>query len=213
LLKLAGLYLPAGLLAGCLPGRFWSKANAGQVALAALGLSVGIEAAQVLVISRVSSATDALVGATAAMVGWRLVRGPHWGDRSGLILGLAWFVLLAVISWEPFGFPGPAQPFDWIPGMALEGGNPLSALEEILTKLVLFGLAGVAVAASPLRIGSTSATAIAIGLAASALFEVGQTWTPNHSPSITDVLLGGLGAFVGAWATGRVLHVDEGTLR
>jgi VanZ family protein len=76
LLKLAGLYLPAGLLAGCLPGRFWSKANAGQVALAALGLSVGIEAAQVLVISRVSSATDALVGATAAIVvgGWPAVR-------------------------------------------------------------------------------------------------------------------------------------------
>src|ERR1700722_5221257 len=32
LLKLGGLYLPAGLLAGCLPGRFWSKKNMGRVA-------------------------------------------------------------------------------------------------------------------------------------------------------------------------------------
>lgn len=57
------------------------------------------------------------------------------------------------------------------------------------------------------------AIAAVVGLLVSAVFEVGQIWTPNHSPCITDVMLGGLGAFVGAWVTGRVLNVAEETSR
>src|SRR5580704_3455203 len=72
LLKLVGLYLPVGLLAGCLPGRFWSRDHLWRVALAAMGLAVSIEAGQLLVATRTSSATDALVGAAAAAAGWRL---------------------------------------------------------------------------------------------------------------------------------------------
>ena len=196
LLKLAGLYLPAGLLAGCLPGRFWSNDNVGQVLLVAIALPVGMEAGQVLVESRVSSATDALVGAFGAAAGWRLAQGHLSGVATWRLFGPMWLGLLAVISWQPFGFQDPSQPFDWVPGMPLESGNPLSALEDILTKLVLFGLGGVIVAKS--RLGKTSwvlVIAAVVGLLASTVFEVGQTRTPNHSPSITDVLLGGIGAF------------------
>ena len=39
------------------------------------------------------------------------------------------------------------RPFDWMPGAPLESGDPLNALEEMLTKFVLFGLLGVLVAA------------------------------------------------------------------
>jgi VanZ family protein len=211
LLQLAGLYLPVGLLAGCLPGRFWSGNNFGQVALAALGLSASIEAAQLLVISRGSSATDALIGAAAVVVGWRLACAK--AERRWR-LGLVWFLSMAVVSWQPLTFPGPSQPFDWIPGMPFEGGNPLSALENMLTKLVLFGLIGAIVATSPaVKKKWALVVATATGLLASVLFEAVQTQTPSHSPSITDVLLGGFGSFAGAWVRGRVFVVSEETTR
>lgn len=219
LLKLAGLYLPAGLLAGCLPGRFWSSDNVGQVLLVAIALPVGIEAGQVLVESRVSSATDALVGAFATAIGWRLAKNPLSCVGTGWFFGLGWVGLLAVISWHPFWFILHGQPFDWVPGMPLEVGNPLSVLEDLLTKLVLFGFGGVIVAGmiaahTPGQSGGrVLAIAAVVGLLVSAVFEVGQIWTPNHSPCITDVMLGGLGAFVGAWVTGRVLNVAEETSR
>jgi VanZ family protein len=207
LLKLAGLYLPAGLLAGCLPGRFWWGNGVGRVALTAFGLSASIEAGQLFVTGRSSSATDALIGALAAMLGWKLARSKA---EKGWILGSVWFLLMAAISWEPLTFPGPSQPFDWIPGMPLEGGNPLSALENMLTKLVLFGLIGVLVAATQVvKRDWKLLAAAAIGWLTSAVFEVVQTQTPNHSPSITDVLLGGFGSFAGAWTRGRVFVVSE----
>jgi VanZ family protein len=43
-----------------------------------------------------------------------------------------------------------------------------------------------------------------LGLAASAVFEAGQTYFAGHTPGVTDVLLGGLGALCGAWVTTRV---------
>jgi VanZ family protein len=207
LLKLAGLYSPAGLLAGCLPGRFWSRQNAVHVALAAFGLSGGIECAQIIVVSRVTSATDAIVGGTAALAAWRLSGFSISGAGMAWAIGIPWFLFLAVISWQPLSFPGPAQAFDWIPLNAFDGGNPLSALEEILTKLVLFGLAGALVRRAPrARKGSTIAIAGMVGLLASMVLELGQIWTPNHTPSLTDVMLGGLGASVGGWVTGRVVN-------
>ena len=139
LITLAGLYLPAGLLAGCLPGRFWSGANHAGVVLAAIALPIAIEAGQLLVESRSSSATDAVTGTIALLTGWKLARNPVSISRLGTI-GLTWLAGMMVVSWQPLEFPGPAQPFDWVPGMPLEGGNPLSALENMLTKLVLFGL-------------------------------------------------------------------------
>jgi VanZ family protein len=94
--------------------------------------------------------------------------------------------------------------------MPLESGNPLYALKEMLTKLVLFGLIGAIVAtARPGKNARSPLIAATIGWLASAVFEAGQTWTPNHSPSITDVLLGGFGAFAGAWIAGRVMIVNE----
>ena len=123
LLKLAGLYLPVGLLAGCLPAGHWAARSAGRVALAVLALALAIEAAQVLVYSRTTSATDAVVGAAAAFLGWVLVRlrsGPELGPGDVLGLGSWWLGALGVVSWEPFAFAGPARPFDWVPGSPLE---------------------------------------------------------------------------------------------
>ncbi len=214
LLQLAGLYLPVGLLAARVPGQFWKRQNFARVLLVALGLALFIELGQVLVQSRTSSATDVIVGGLAAFFGWLL--GRTFRDGLNLehmvLLGGVWWAALVWVSWSPFDVEvGKATPFDWIPGMPLEAGNPLWALEEMLTKLVLFGLCGVLLASSMLmewRTGDSHprvfAVAVALGLLTSAIFEVGQTRFVGHTPCITDVLLGGFGAFCGAWVTAKV---------
>jgi VanZ family protein len=99
-----------------------------------------------------------------------------------------------------------SQPFNWTLGSPLEGREPFVALEEMATKLVLFGLGGALAASARLpcsRCGGFTA-ALAVGIAVATAVEIGQRFLPRHSPSITDVLLGGVGALVGAWIASRV---------
>ena len=212
ILKLAGLYLPAGLLAARLPGRFW--ASGPRVALAAVGLGVALESIQVAVHSRTPAATDALAGAAGAVVGWAIGRRWRGGVGPGAALGFGtlWAAALLAAYWEPFHFRDPPGAFDWLPGMPLESGNPLSALEEMLTKLVLFAPAGVLVAATCGCRGGWVVAAAAGGIV-SAVIEVGQLYLRTHTPCVTDVLLGGVGAVAGAWAAGRVSEAGGGTFR
>ncbi len=216
LVKLAGLYVPIGLLAACLPGRVgrWGVARA---ALAALALGVILEGIQIPVRSRVTSATDALVGAGAALAGWYAARV----HRGGLTLplafcwGVVWLAAMTAVTQPP---PGTARldaprAFDWDPGGPLESGDPLGVLEAVLTKLVLFGLLGVLMAAwrLPARtrraagasVRATAALAAVLGLVASGFFEAAQRWYNTHTPGMTDVLIGGLGAALGVVAASR----------
>ena len=89
-------------------------------------------------------------------------------------------------------------PFDWLPGLPLERGSPLFALEDMLTKLVLFALGGAL---------CSSRLAFMAGIAVSAILEAGQTVFASHTASITDVLLGGLGAWVGYWVKRKVERI------
>jgi VanZ family protein len=206
LTQLAALYLPVGLLAAQVPGRFWAGENAWLVGLAAVGLALGLELAQVLVQSRSSSATDVLVGGSAVLIGWRIGRGGNRGVSwyQGTLLGLVWVAAVVLVGWHPFEL-GPPVPFDWLPGSPLVAGNPLWVLDELLTKLVLFGLLGVIVAAVAAdQSWRVPAWAALIGLLSATVIEVGQTRLVGHTPGLTDVLLGGLGAGCGAWTTNRV---------
>ncbi len=216
LAKLAGLYLPVGLLAGRLKGRVeqWGVL---RIALAALLLAGCLESAQLIVKSRTPGATDALVGALAVIVGWYAGRVHH----EGLALlfafswGIVWLAGMTPVTQPP---PGAvrlevSRPFDWVPGTPLESGDPLFALEEMLTKLVLFGLLGVIVAARQLpprtrrgpggSVRVAIAIAAALGLLIAGTFESGQRWYDTHTPCITDVLLGGFGAAVGVLVASR----------
>jgi glycopeptide antibiotics resistance protein len=221
LAKLAGLYFPLGLLAARLKGRVetWSIVRA---APAALALAVGLEALQLVVQSRTPSATDALVGALAALVGWYAGRVHHEGLALPFAVcwGIVWCALMTPITQPPAAAPRreTPRPFDWIPGLPLEAGDPLEALEEMLTKLVLFGLLGVLVAAwwlpprSRRGPGGSLRTAVVIagglGLVVSGFIENGQRWNDAHTPCITDVLLGGLGAGLGVLAA-RLLREQK----
>ncbi len=210
LAKLAGLYFPLGLLAARLGGRVqsWSVI---RVALAAGAVALCLESAQLAVKSRTPSTTDAVAGTLAVIAGWYAGRVHHEGLALlfAMSWGIVWFTGMTPVTQPPANTPRLEAPrsFDWMPGRPLESGDPLFALEEMLTKLVLFGLLGVLVAAWRLPPrhrrgphGSVSvavAIAVILGLAVSAFFENGQRWYDTHTPCITDVLLGGLGAAVG----------------
>jgi VanZ family protein len=213
LAKLVGLYFPAGLLAARLKGRI-EKWSIVRVVLAAIVLGTGLESLQLVVESRTASATDALVGAGGAVAGWYAARVHH----EGLALlfaacwGIVWLAVMTPITQPPVGTPKleTPRPFDWMPGLPLESGDPLNTLEEMLTKLVLFGLLGVLVAARRLparsrrgpsgRLWPAVVLAGVLGLGVSGFFENSQRWYTQHTPCITDVLLGGLGAGLGVLA-------------
>lgn len=216
LAKLAGLYLPVGLLATRLKGRMekWSIVH---VALAGFALAVCLESLQLVIQSRTPNVTEALVGAVAVVVGW-LAGRIH---REGLAIPFAvswfivWFAMMIPVVFPLAGTPRLETPrnFDWIPGLPLESGNPLDTLEEMLTKLVLFGLLGVLVAAwwlPPRRrrgaggsVKVTAVIAVALGLLIAGFIENSQRWTDLHTPCITDVFLGGLGSLLGVLVASR----------
>ena len=89
-----------------------------------------------------------------------------------------------------------------MPGLPLETGDPLNALEEMLTKLVLFGLLGVLIAAwrlPPRTQGGKAALNVALAIAkrrtpGRGLHREQPAMGITHTPCITDVLLGGLGS-------------------
>ncbi len=222
LVKLAGLYVPVGLLAALLGGpiRHWSVL---RVAVAALELAVGMETLQLPVRSRVSSTTDALVGAAAVVAAWYAGRVHQRGLALPFVAswGLVWFAGMTVVTQSPPGTQPRETPraFDWIPGLPLESGEPLNALEEMLTKVVLFGLLGVLIAAwrLPTRHGMTGAAiraaiiAAVLGLLISGFFESRQRWYDTHTPCISDVLLGALGAALGVLAASRARGRSAGS--
>ncbi len=226
LAKLVGLCFPVGLLASRLKGRIetWSIV---RVALASVALGVCLESLQLMVKSRTPIATDALVGALAAMGGWYAGRVHHEGLALPFVASwlVVWFAGMTPVTQAPPGsvrLPEPRS-FDWVPGLPLESGDPLFTLEEMLTKLVLFGLLGVLVAAwrlpprtrrsPPGSVPVAVAVAAVLGLAVSGFFESGQRWYDSHTPCITDVLLGCSGAVFGVIVSGlararRVLMVS-----
>jgi VanZ family protein len=242
LLQLAALYLPVGLLAANLSGHLRRYADGlAKVLALSLGLACGMEAIQLFEKHRTPSATDVVVGATAATLGWVIARcfprgtgnptpgpSPEKGGEQipgqssppsfpgkgvgglgpAFALGLVWLAAVAVIGWQPFAFTWQATPFDWTPGLPREGKSDLFALEEMLTKLATFAPFGVLAAAALAR--HRLFFGAAAGLAVSAMFEAGQTVFPPHVPCITDVILGGLGAWAGAWVVTRVRFADEG---
>ncbi|MBY0514984.1 MAG: hypothetical protein K2P78_13845, partial [Gemmataceae bacterium] len=200
--KLFGLFVPLGLLGARLPGRFWGEAGLPRVVALALAAAAGLEAIQLPVESRMPSATDVVVGAAGATAGWLIGRN----RRLVPLAGLGWLAILA-LAWGPLPPVGrdPPAAFDWVPGLSLESGDPLFALEDVLTKLILFGLGGAVVGAMGVDVsGRLRATIGAVtGLLVSGVIEATQMGYGAHTPAVTDVLLGGLGAALGANIVGR----------
>src|SRR5262249_24963450 len=131
---------------------------------------------------------------------------PGWVRVFFLLLLLPYLALLTLVSWQPFDFRTPPAAFNWMPGLPAEYGSDLFALEACITKAVIFAPLGVALAAACRRFGVRPRLllAAAFGAATAAVFEAGQLYLPSHVPCLTDVILGGFGAFAGAWVTARI---------
>lgn len=217
LARLAGLFFPIGLLAARLKGRTESWGLI-RVAFAAFALAACLEAMQLLVHSRTTSVTDMLVGALAVIGGWYAGRVHHEGLAIPFVA--SWLVVW-LAGMTPVALPRPTEPrletprpFDWMPGALAESGDPLHSLEELLTKLVLFALLGVLIAGwwLPPRtrrgqggsVGVAVVVAVVLGLLVSGVFEQSQRWYATHTPGLTDVLLGGVGAALGVLVASRL---------
>ena len=197
LIQVFALYLPVGLLARRMRGFEAGLSEAGmrktpglteaslKIVLLAFGVALLMESLQLVVQSRTPSATDVVVGACGALCGWWAAGRSRW-------LVLAWVAVLAVHAWQPWTPHPAAASFDWLPGLPLEQGDPLFSLEEFLTKAVLFAPLGL-VARRP-------SLAAVVGTTVAAVFEAGQLFVSSRYPCVTDVLIGGFGAWAGATA-------------
>jgi uncharacterized membrane protein YeaQ/YmgE (transglycosylase-associated protein family) len=104
--------------------------------------------------------------------------------------------LLAIYHWWPMDFDASVvrerlESFDLKPFFSLESKHPMMWLEEVAVKaLIMAPIGAAAVAAGPGR-------AILLGLMLGLFYECGQLVMVRHYPSLTDVLLGGIGAAMG----------------
>ncbi len=204
LAKVIGLYLPVGLLAARMPGKTGSVMSFRTLLGLAFGLAIGVEGLQLLVRSRVPTASDACAGAISVLAGFALGLYRQRGLGPGDLLGLgAWWLWLILIAWGPIPFVErvPHAAFDWLPGMALDSSNPLALIEDLLVKVILFGLGGVLLGCCDWlpRQHRLWTLAFLLGVAVAGVMESLQMVFGTHTPSVTDVLVGGLGSFLGAW--------------
>jgi glycopeptide antibiotics resistance protein len=218
--ELYALYLPLGLLAGGLAGKF--RTADGLFRVVGLGLLAGLvgEACQVLVMSRHPSLTDVLLAAAGVTTGWAAarilaLRGVRKRRAEvALLLGQAWSAVLAVLAWHPYQFyPAVTDErlgaMSWLPLRDAVRGQYLWAAEDLLAKFALAVPLGAVVAwglggSPPAKRRAVWLTAAAAtGLVAAAL-ELGQAMLPARTVCPTDVLLATAGGWAGAAVTRRL---------
>lgn len=210
-LELAGLYLPAGLLAAGRVGRSWSSFV--NVVLLGLAVAVGIELLQ-WPVSRTPSVSDALVGAAAVVLGWAVGRAVHTGRgldlEAGLILGQAWMLLLLAINWAPFDFHGGIgaarlHEVNWVPFALAEQQNPLLSLRLAAERVLLAAPLGGIVAAIG-AVGGRGRVWLGVFIAAgvAAVIELGQLFLPSKFCGPTDLVYAAFGAWLGGAAVTAV---------
>ena len=194
--ELVALFLPVGLLASGLPGLFRQWSGFPFVITFAFALGTAMELAQWPVVSRHPSVTDILIVSAAVLIGWILGRAIANGQLPVVIPVLGWMGLLAIYHWWPMDFDASVvrerlESFDLKPFFSLESKHPMMWLEEVAVKaLIMAPIGAAAVAAGPGR-------AILLGLMLGLFYECGQLVMVRHYPSLTDVLLGGIGAAMG----------------
>lgn len=219
--ELFALYLPLGLLAGGLAGKF--RTADGLFRVIGLGLLAGLlaEACQVLVVSRHPSVTDVLLAAAGVTAGWAAARASaSRGVRkrragAALLLGQGWAAVLAVVAWHPYEFY-PAVTgerlgaMNWLPLRDAVRGQYLWAAEDLLAKFALAVPLGAVVAwgmggRPPAARWAVWLTAVAVTGLVAAVLELGQAMLPARTVCPTDVLLAVAGGWAGAAVTRRLL--------
>jgi glycopeptide antibiotics resistance protein len=196
-------FLPAGVLLAGFRGRF--TRNPFSILILGICLAGAIEMMQLLIYSRYCDVTDILTGSLAVLAGWAVMK--MWLDgvlpQKGFrwILLAIWVAAMVFINGEPFRFVIGTEAvsqrwheINWIPFDDYYERNYLNSFEEMLQKLVLFIPLGVLLPGRTLIVAPLSLL-IAAGI------ETGQLFLKDHNPSISDVVLGTIGATLGKIAT------------
>lgn len=188
-----------------------SAAAASVVAIGvSMALSVALEGGKLFFVARSPNVENVILASMGSVVGAIVVPAAMtWTPltrHAKAALAVFALALLAYAELTPFAFDAspPAvaaqiRRIEWIPFWSYYGADPQSALFDLWRKLLLSGFWGFAFArlrgASPLAAGAS-------GLAVGALLEGPQILLAPRVPSVTDVSI----LAVGAWIGGTVCH-------
>ena len=189
----------------------------GQIVLLGMAVALAMELMQLLVMSRVSDATDVVLAGAGVLIGAALVgplrrlkAAPLTRRRRWLHSAAAVWLLIAVfLLWQPFEFrPGRmsaealSEAFFRMPFMTYFNRGEFGALNEILRKLLVFLPGGLLLGAAWSGPGAAPRWPLAALAAVAFVLETGQMALPGKVADLTDALLGCLGAWLG-WRIAR----------
>lgn len=211
----AAYFAPVGLLLSQRPGGGrWAWPGVLGLGLALAGL---IEGLQLFVVSRATIAFDIFAGALAVLAGWGLGRvlRPALARRPAIratalgALLVTWTIALALIHWWPYRFSidqaylaDRLRRISWVPFEDYYWQAPYQAFEQALHKALLFAPVGVLLGILEPPSAAGRARSVAVVLALSIGLEAGQIALFGRYPGITDVLIEGVGAWIG-WVAAR----------
>jgi hypothetical protein len=157
-------------------------------------------------------------------------RVARWRAGPWLGLALAWAIVVVLANWQPFDFTSDPARFEdsdpslsdedtplfgwrrmsWAPLVDYYWGSRYQALDQFLWRSVSFAPLGMVLAMAfgrrqhlGLVLTLVSATLVA------ALVEFGQYFIPERHPSVTDLLIEVLGAWIGYFLTRHIAHALE----
>jgi len=197
------------------PGVQW----AGTVWLTAIFFAGSLEAGKLFFVGRYPNVDNVILAAAGALAGvtlvplisrWKPVKA-HPG-RALLVLAIA---LLVYAELTPFDFAltpsavaAKTLRIEWLPLASYYGADPQTALFDLWNKLLLSGFLGFSVCVAT-RKGLWEA-AIA-GLIVGGFLESAQILTVARIPSVSDVLIFGVGACIGGTAYKRQVELAAGS--
>ncbi|MFO0811533.1 MAG: VanZ family protein [Gemmataceae bacterium] len=224
-------FAPLGLLTGLetrrTHGMWW------RPPLALLAIPALVEALQLVVYSRYFDITDVITGAVGVWIGWRIgyALRRHLKDggnasnppsRAATVVALiVWSITVTYFYWRPFDFTmDPARfrtdstelpTIGWrnmtlLPFVDYYWGSKYHALDNFFRKALAFLPLGVILAWRDPDIYRRGAglRVLLVATAAALTIEVGRYFLPTRVPSVTDLMIGVAGAWLGFRLTQQV---------
>jgi len=195
----------SALVRSALLGRVPRGSAAMGAALAAVGFSCALQVGKLLVVGRSPNVENVLLAAIGALVGvtvvptaltWGPIRRHSAGALAALALSLLVYSELTpfLFAFAPSAIAVQLRRIEWLPLQSYSWADAQSALFDFWKKLLLSGFWGFSFARAR---GATPSGAAGAGIGAGSLMEAAQLFTARRIPSIGDVLILGLGAWIG----------------
>jgi glycopeptide antibiotics resistance protein len=155
-------------------------------------------------------------------------RASRWGPSEWTRLALGWALILVLANWQPFDFTTDPARFvaadpdqtdedtsvfgirrmSWAPLVDYYWGSRYEALNQFLWRSASFAPLGILLAqAFGSRQRRGELLTVVAALALSAVIEIGQYFIPERHPSVTDLLIETLGAWLGYHLARHAAHV------